>query len=601
VKTKIILLFFFTLNIFPIKAQNNYCLERQRIEDSIVVLSDKDQLLPLKMLDSLKILIVSDGTTDYKSFNETFKKYCDFEFTNIEKLKNENLQNINKYNLLILITDTIYELNYYKPITDLKIRTVFTSFTIYNSLIDSNFKDNFNSIILAFGKNRDFQDLTAQLIFGGIGAKNKLYSDLNDYYLKGSGNVTKGNIRFKYTTPYELNIDSALITQKIDSIVNDGIKNFAFPGCQILIAKDNKVFFQKSYGYQTYDSLIEVDNSTIYDLASITKIVAPLPCLMKLYDEQKFDVNEELSEYWKPFRKSNKSEMTVKEVLTHQAQLKAWIPFWKNLLDENGKYINKTIKQDSSGLYNIKIAHDKYLNKNYYKKVFKQIKNSPLEDTKKYVYSDLSFYLFPTIIENLAKVNYEEYLYNNFYNILGCNSMKYNPLQYFQISKIAPTEIDTFFRKEPIHGRVHDEGAILLNGISGHAGMFSNANDLAKIMQMYLNYGEYGGYRFISDSTLKNFTSYQFPELNNRRGLGFDKPSIANKQYDTASADASDLSFGHTGFTGTFTWVDPENGMLIVFLSNRVYPSRENKNLMKLNIRTQIHQVIYDALKDTIH
>jgi len=318
---------------------------------------------------------------------------------------------------------------------------------------------------------------------------------------------------------------------------------------------------------------------------------------MKLYDQNKFYINAKFSQYWKPFKHSNKSEITVIDALTHQAQLTAWIPFWKNLKDEKGEYKRKTIKQDSSRNYNIKITENKYLYKKYYKNIYEHIKESPLLEEKKYVYSDLSFYLYPPIIEEITKQEYENYLYSNFYDILGCNSMKYNPLKYFDINDIAPTELDTFFRNDLIHGNVHDEGASLLNGVSGHAGMFANANDLAKLMQMYLNYGNYGGYRYISDSTLKKFTACQFCESGNRRGIGFDKPSIEDKKYDTPSPDASELSFGHTGFTGTFVWADPKNGLLIVFLSNRVYPTRDNKKLSQLNIRTSIHQVIYDALK----
>jgi len=218
-------------------------------------------------------------------------------------------------------------------------------------------------------------------------------------------------------------------------------------------------------------------------------------------------------------------------------------------------------------------------------------------EEKKYKYSDMSFYLYPKIIEKITGENYETYLYENFYTPLGASSVTYNPLEKYSKNEIVPTENDRFFRKEQIHGRVHDEGAILLGGISGHAGIFANANDLAKVIQMYLNYGEYGGKRYLQESTLKEWTSYQFEKNENRRGIGFDKPMLKNKNNGTPSPDASDESFGHTGFTGTFVWADPENKLLIVFLSNRVFPTRENKNLWRKNIRTSIHQELYDQLK----
>lgn len=585
-----ILLFLISNNIY---SQTDYLVIRNKIENNIIVLENDDSLIPLQLIDKLNILVLTDGHTDYNTFIKYFNYYTNIDYQNI----NSQIPDIiNKYNLLIFITDSVKDISYFSDYEKYNAKKIFCSFADVNDLIDKSFSHFFSTLILMNGKTENHQELAAQLIFGGICVSNKLEFDLNSDFKKGTGFVTEGNLRFKYTTPYELYIDSVLINQKIDSIVNNAIKNYAFPGCRVLIAKDNKVFFNKSYGYQTYDSLIAVNENTVYDLASVTKISAPLPCLMKLYDENKFDINAKFSEYWKPFRKTNKSQIIVKDVLTHQAQLTAWIPFWKFLKDSTGGYKNKTVKQDSSKNNNIKIAENKYLYKKYYKKIYDTIATSPLLKEKKYVYSDLSFYFYPEIICNLTKENYEEYLYTNFYDILGCNSMKYNPLNYYSISEIAPTEIDTFFRSELIHGKVHDEGAILMNGVSGHAGMFGNAMDVAKLMQMYLNYGEYGGYRFISDTTVKRFTAYQFKETGNRRGLGFDKPSISNRTNDTPSPDASELSFGHTGFTGTFVWADPQNGLLIIFLSNRVYPSRDNKNLMRLNVRTSIHQVIYDEL-----
>lgn len=586
-----IILLFLTTNLYSQFQSIEY---RKSVIDSIIIIKNDNSLIPLQRLDTLKILMISVNNSIDSSFINSSERYSSINFVDENKFFISKNEYIKKYNLFIIVSDTIPSIDLLSLVSNKK--TILCSFASDNFFIDNIFAEKFDCIIISPINDCISKDLTAQIVFGGLACKNKLKYDLNTDFRKNYGFETN-QIRLKYTIPEEIGLDSSIIYQKIDSIVNKGIIQNAFPGCQILIAKDMNVFFQKSYGYQTYDSIVKVNNSTIYDLASLTKITAPLPCLMKLYDEKEFSIDEKFSKYYKPFKRSDKKDIIVKDVLTHQAGLKAWIPFWKNMIDENGEYRRKTIKSIPSKKYLIKISENKYLYNNYYKKVFKEIKNSELDTAKKYVYSDLSFYLYPKIIEKITKSNYEEYLYSNFYDILGCSSMKYNPLKYFSKEMIAPTENDIYFRKEQIYGTVHDEGAILLNGISGHAGMFANANDLAKLMQMYLNYGEYGNYRFISDTTLKIFTKYQFPELNNRRGLGFDKPSISDKRYDTPCPDASDLSFGHTGFTGTFAWVDPKNGLLIIFLSNRVYPTRENKNLMRLNIRTSIHQVIYDELK----
>lgn len=240
-----------------------------------------------------------------------------------------------------------------------------------------------------------------------------------------------------------------------------------------------------------------------------------------------------------------------------------------------------------------------WLHRKYQKKIFKAIKKSPLEEEKKYLYSGLTFYLLPTIVEKISGEEFIPYVDNNFYNPLGATTLTYRPFEKFPLNRIVPTENDYLFRHLPIHGTVHDEGAIMMDGVSANAGLFANANDLAKLFQMYLNMGEYGGHRYIQEETMKEFTRYQFPENDNRRGLGFDKPALEYKGDSSNTAkDASKASFGHTGFTGTFAWVDPEHDLLYIFLSNRVSPTRDNTRLYQLNTRTNIQQVLYDSIME---
>jgi CubicO group peptidase (beta-lactamase class C family) len=241
-----------------------------------------------------------------------------------------------------------------------------------------------------------------------------------------------------------------------------------------------------------------------------------------------------------------------------------------------------------------------FMNRKYVKKIYKEIKKSPVMSHPKYLYSGLAFYLFPQIVKNLTGETFQAYLKTQFYQPLGANSLTYNPYKYDAMPYIVPTEVDTFFRKKPIHGYVHDEGAAMMGGISGNAGLFGTANDLAKLTQMYLNMGYYGGVQYIADTTMKEFTSIQYPENGNRRGLGFDKPLIGNdtlpelKSYPTLGC--SPASFGHSGFTGTFFWADPRDQVLYIFLSNRVYPTRANDRIVQYNIRTNILQAVYDAI-----
>lgn len=392
-------------------------------------------------------------------------------------------------------------------------------------------------------------------------------------------------------------MNSELLNKKIDSLMQQALALKAMPGGQILVARNQKVIFHKAYGYQSYSDTTKVKLSDLYDLASITKITSALPALMKLKDEGKFSLEAGIDTYLPYFKNSNKAGVSMREILAHQAGFKSWIPYWKTTLRKNGTYKWKTIKRDSSARFPVKITEDMWLFRDYKKEIFKQIKKSKLEKDKKYLYSGLVFYLLPSVVEKISNEEFTDYLDDNFYTPLGASTLTYNPNLKYKLNRIVPTENDFFFRKSTVRGNGHDEGAIMMSGISGNAGLFSNANDLAKIMQMYLNRGSYGGERFVSKATIEEFTKYQFPENGNRRGLGFDKPSLGERSLNGNTAiSASDASYGHTGFTGTMVWMDPETKLLFVFLSNRVHPTRDNMLLYKLDTRTNIQQVLYDAI-----
>jgi CubicO group peptidase (beta-lactamase class C family) len=366
-----------------------------------------------------------------------------------------------------------------------------------------------------------------------------------------------------------------------------------------MAARKGVVVFHKAYGYQTYDNRIAVKEDDLYDLASVTKIASTLAGLMVLDSEGRFSPDETLGHYLPEFKRSDKGDIVMRDFLTHQAGLTPYISFWKETLRDNGEYKPRTYKAGSEKRYPLEVAQGLYINKNYRKKMFREIKKSPLKE-KKYVYSDLTFIIAPGIIEKLTGQHWSEFVIDSIYRKIGAMEMGFNPYERFPMDRIVPTEYDSLFRKQQLHGTVHDEGAAMLGGISGHAGLFSNANDLMKLMELYRRGGEYGGQQLISSDVLKEYSRAQFPGNNNRRGLGFDKPLLNNSlvplpdSYPTYGASPD--SYGHSGYTGTFVWVDPIADISYVFLCNRVYPTRKREELSNLNIRTSILQAIYDSI-----
>ncbi|MEO1010330.1 MAG: serine hydrolase [Bacteroidota bacterium] len=390
------------------------------------------------------------------------------------------------------------------------------------------------------------------------------------------------------------------VDHKVDSIITNGIKNHAFPGANLLVAHKDSIIFHKAYGFHTYDSLRPVALDAVYDLASVTKITGPLPALMKLVDEGKLELDQPFSTYWKRWKRiKDKKDLTLREILAHQAGLQPYIIFLNEVLKNNGKLKSRFVKRKPHRGFQKEAYPGLFVNDRFNRKMYRMIDRSEVSDEKKYRYSGLAFLIFPQLIEQLSGQSYESYLQNHFYGPLGTPTLGFRPKTKNLKNTIVPTEMDTLFRHTLTQNWVHDENAALLGGVSGNAGLFSSAVDLAKIMQMYQNYGSYAGKRYISSQTVKEFARVQYPENENRRGLGFDKPLLGNDTLALAKAypapEVSAESFGHAGFTGTFVWADPENELIYIFLSNRVYPTRENRNLYELNIRPAVQQAFYKA------
>ena len=399
-------------------------------------------------------------------------------------------------------------------------------------------------------------------------------------------------------------IDSTEVYRKVDSIITIGIKNKAFPSAQVLVAKDSKIIFHKSYGFHTYDSLQPAALNDMYDLASVTKILGPLPALMKLVDEGKLNLDEPFSTYWKPWRKrKDKKQITLREILAHQSGLDPYIVFLSNVLKKKGKLKKRFVKTAAQKRFNNQAYDNLFIKNRFKRKMYRIINRSKVSPEKKYKYSGLTFLIFPELIEQLSGESYENYLFENFYSPINAETLAFKPNKKKYSNSIVPTEVDTLFRHSLTKGWVHDENAALLGGISGNAGLFGTATDLAKMMQLYANYGNYDGHQIISEKIIKEFIKVQYPDNDNRRGLGFDKPYFKNSELPLAESypapEVSEESFGHSGFTGTFVWADPKNQLVYIFLSNRVYPSRDHRNMYTLNIRSAIQQVFYQAIKAT--
>ncbi len=403
-----------------------------------------------------------------------------------------------------------------------------------------------------------------------------------------------------HALPSQLGMDGAFIKQKVDSIMQMGIDSLAFPGAQVLVAKNDTVIFHQAYGYHTYDQIQPVKLNDLYDLASVTKISGPLPALMKLVDEGKLDLDKPFSTYWEPWQKrKDKRDLTLREILAHQAGLVPYIVFLQKVIKKNGMVKRRFVRDFPRDRFSGAVYDRLYINDRFERKMNRIINRSDVSADKKYLYSGLSFLIFPSLIEQLTGMDYERYLEENFYQPLGCETLAYLPKVKGFTNAIVPTEIDSLFRKSVVKGWVHDENAALKGGVSGNAGLFGTADDLAKLMLFYQNYGRVDGQQLISAETVREFTEVQFPENDNRRGLGFDKPLLDNASLSLENAYPSSLvspeSFGHSGFTGTFVWADPVHKLTFIFLSNRVYPTRDHRKLYSLGIREALQDVFYRA------
>lgn len=452
--------------------------------------------------------------------------------------------------------------------------------------------------IVSYNAESLTQQLTARAITGALPFRGRLPVSAGTKFQYGMGKDTEVQKMMYADSPEAAGLDSKILS-RMDDIAKEMISSKAAPGCQVLVAKDGKIAFHRTYGYQTYARKKRVRLDNIYDVASVTKVAATTIAIMRLVDEGKLDINLPLSHYLPELQGTNKQYMTIKSILLHRAGLKPWIPFYIKTLDKQRKPIMGRYYSDKpSAVYKTRVADNLYFDASKVDSVvWQRIYDQDLRPRRNYRYSDLGFYLFTRLIKKITNKSLDTYVNETFYRPMGLTTTMFNPMKNgISREMIIPTENDQYFRYQVVQGDVHDMGAALIDGISGHAGLFSNARDLAAIFQMLVNGGEYGGKRYLKKSTVRYFTA-RFSN-DSRRGLGFDRKEESGvpKRSINVAYQASTLTFGHQGFTGIGAWGDPKHNLVYLFLSNRTLPSGENMELIKRDIRSRMQEVVYDAI-----
>ncbi|MEO9802559.1 MAG: serine hydrolase [Reichenbachiella sp.] len=564
-------------------------VSRKFSNTDITLVQDKNHLVPIINLENKKILTISDNKAVFELTVDKYKTATHLPLSVLDS-PIDSLFTMLPSEAIILIDLTSFEneadfIQAQSICDSLNTRSPIITFYSQNGSFINN--SQFTTLIWSPEISSKNLAVMVEMTFGArpiIGAL--------PGYLQNNGSrkgiFRKAINRLTYLSDDELTVDDKVLS-RIDSLVEGAIAEKAMPGCQIMMVKDGKVVYDKSFGYLTYDSLSSVRWDHLYDVASLTKTVATVPAVMERMSEGKISLQSHLGDYLSAYHSTDNTNLTIENILTHQSGLKSYIPFWRYA---------KYAADSAVFLYKKKKWRRKY---SYHSINWNDSIQSWIADSKynslsnndgsyRYLYSDLGFMVMKEVVEDDCTCHFDQSVRELIYKPLGMDYTTFNPLERFQSTQIAPTEQDIGFRSTLLQGVVHDKNAALLGGVSGHAGLFSNANDLAKYMQMLLQNGYYGGVQFFPDSIVQVFTSKK--NLDDRRALGWDKPDFS---VGNASRYASERSFGHSGFTGTLIWADPEYDLIYIFLSNRIYPDPQNYKLIESNTRTKIHDLMYES------
>ncbi len=581
-------------------------LHEELVENAITVVKNENYFLPLKQLETKSIAYVEMGDDRGNVFFNELRKYAKVHRIEANSLKDLTTK-LRVYNTVIIglhrsdespwkkYRFTKDELKWLEEVARTH-NVILDVFVKPYALSDLKSLEHIESIVVSYQNSDIAQKKSAQLIFGAIPAKGHLPVSVGEFFNVGDGFHVNAIKRLAYSIPERVGMSSEKL-KKIDSMANRAVKGKMTPGIQILIARKGQVIYNKNFGKHTYQGKNEVEFDDIYDVASLTKILATLPLVMELEEKGIVSLNSKLSSILPEYKGSNKEGITIKSMLSHYARLRPWEPFYYHTLDTITKRPSKIYyRGKKTAKFDIEVTKNLFLRSDYKDSINVIIKDSELLDRLRYRYSDFPYYILKKFIEGHYDKTLDMLVQDHFYQSLGANHTLYNPYHTISNKKIVPTEVDDYYRYQKVHGYVHDMGAAMQNGIGGHAGVFSNANDVAKILQMYLQKGYYGGKRYLKPETIDKFNTCYYCKRGNRRGVGFDKPQLGEE--GPTCGCLSRKSFGHSGFTGTYAWADPEEEIVYIFLANRTYPKAGKNLLLKENIRTEIQRFIYEAIEE---
>jgi len=586
---------------------------KQRLVEASLTVIRNDTVLPLRQQEGKRMAILNVGSKGAgRAFNEAMAAFFTFDSYEMDnspdfEASKQTVDNLANYDLVVMnlmSTGNSVKKNY--GVTNVSIR-VANTISAKTKLVLNVFANPYSlrkmigvekshGITIAYHDDEMTHKAVAALMAGTISASGKLPADIENKWKTGHGLEVRpggGTTEAPKASPYGFN--SSLFA-RVDSLAMSGIKAKAYPGCQVAVLFDGQLVYDKSFGHLTYDKTTAVTSETVYDLASITKIAASTALVMHYHERGLINVDYNLCDYMDVCDTTAYFHMNIREMMSHYAKLKDWIPFYTETMEKGNHKSDLYRKRPETG-YSTMVAPGLYIKDGQRQDMLDRIMRTQLRDKLEYKYSDLGYYFLQEILERKTGRSIAFLADSLFYSPLGLKRTTYNPVEKgISLNEIAPTEDDRTFRKQLVHGYVHDQGAAMLGGVAGHAGLFSTARELATIMQMLSNGGTFNGRRYITEDVLEYFTTCHYCDGNNRRGIGFDKPT-QGKSGGSTCASAAFSSFGHTGFTGTIAWADPENGIVFVFLSNRVYPDADNQKLLNMGIRTDIQQVLYDIRK----
>jgi beta-N-acetylhexosaminidase len=585
-------------------------LKKKLFQNALTLVRDNHKVIPFKEIENTKIASLALGSKSRTPFQNSLSKMTAIDFVNTGKnISSAKIQSIvNRLGSKKVVIISLHDMSSYASkdfgitksqkdlIAQLNAKTE-VILTVFGNPYSLKYFDNVNTLLNAYSEDPMAQDAAAQAIFGVFPIRGKLPVTATPKSKFNDGLSTAAVFRLGYDVPESVGINGLALELGIDSLAQLAIEEKATPGCVILVAKDGKVVFNKAYGHHTYAKKKKTTTSDIFDLASITKIAATTLSIMKLHEAGLININQAISNYLPELKGTNKADMTINDIMAHRAGLIPWIPFYEQTVTEGKrpKPSPKYYRKKRNEQFNTLVTGQLFMLSSFEGEIRKQILESDLRANRDYKYSDLGFYILADLVQRVSGKPINQYVDEHFYKPMGLINTTYLPKEKFSKSIIVPTEEDKYFRKQRIQGDVHDMGAAMLGGVSGHAGLFSTATDLVTIMQMLLNDGYYGGRQYLQSTTVRTFTNRH--NSCTRRGIGFDLKELNASKSQNMCPEASDNTFGHLGFTGTSTWADPDNNLIFVFLSNRTYPNMKNFKLNKIDIRPRMQSVAYKAMQ----